>query len=117
MSDTQRKTQIPMEVDVKIFRTGGKGPVLANASVSLNGCFAIRGSQIREGKHGPFVSMPAQKVKSGYRDICFPCTAEFKRTFDRAVLGAYRMELEQGAGQRQNAAPEQEGPEMGGMSM
>ena len=65
MSDTQRKTQIPMEVDVKIFRTGGKGPVLANASVSLNGCFAIRGIQIREGKHGPFVSMPAQKVKSG----------------------------------------------------
>ena len=112
MSDTQRKTQIPMEVDVKIFRTGGKGPVLANASVSLNGCFAIRGIQIREGKHGPFVSMPAQKVKSGYRDICFPCTSEFRQTFDQAVLDAYRMEISQMA----QPAQKQDGS-MGGMSM
>lgn len=117
MSDIQKSSQIPTEVDVKIFRTGGKGPVLADASVCLNGCFAIRGIQIREGRNGPFVSMPACKGKNGYRDLCFPCTAEFKRAFDRAVLGAYRMELEQGPGQRQNAAPEQDGPEMGGMSM
>ena len=104
MSDTQRKTQIPMEVDVKIFRTGGKGPVLANASVSLNGCFAIRGIQIREGKHGPFVSMPAQKVKSGYRDICFPCTKEARQQFNETVLNAYEQSLRQDQ-QQDNAPP------------
>ena len=117
MGDTQKNGQIPMEVHVKIFRTGGVGPVLADASVCLNGCFAIRGIQIREGRNGPFVSMPARKMKNGYRDICFPCTAEFKRTFDRAVLGAYRMELEQRPGQHQNEGPKQDSPEIGGMSM
>ena len=52
----------PMEVEVKIYRPSPKGPVLADASVTLNGCFAIRGIQIREGKNGPFVSMPSRPV-------------------------------------------------------
>ena len=55
--------------------------------------------------------MPARKGKNGYRDICFPCTAEFKQTFDRAVLGAYRMELER------QQKPEQAEPAMDGMTM
>lgn len=107
----------PMQIHVKIFRPSTKGPVLADASVNLNGCFAIRGIQIRAGKNGPFVSMPSRQVKGQYRDICFPCTAEFKHAFDRAVLGAYRMELTQGLDQRQDEAPEQSGPAMDGMMM
>ena len=106
-----------MKVDVKINTLRTDGPVLANASVNLNGCFAVRGVQVREGKNGPFVSMPSRQVRGEYRDICFPCTPEFKQAFDRAVLDAYRMELEQGPSQRQNESPEQAGPEMGGMSM
>ena len=64
-----------------------------------------------------FVSMPSRQVRGEYRDICFPCTPEFKQTFDQAVLDAYRMELDQGLSQHHNEAPEPDGPEMGGMSM
>ena len=60
--------------------------------------------------------MPSRQVKGEYRDICFPCTPEFKQSFDQAVLDAYWMELDQGFSQRQNGGPEQDGPEMGGMS-
>ena len=107
----------PTNIQVKIYRPSPKGPVLADASVTLNGCFAIRGIQIREGKNGPFVSMPSRQVKGEYRDICFPCTPEFKQTFDQAVLEAYRMELNQGLSQHHNEAPEPDGPEMSGMNM
>ena len=72
---------------------------------------------MKEGRNGPFVSMPSRQVKGEYRDICFPCTPEFKQSFDQAVLDAYRMELDQGFSQRQNGIPEQDEPEMGGMSM
>ena len=98
MSNTQKNSQARMDIDVKIYRPSATGPVLADASVSLNGCFAIRDIQVRKGKNG-------------YRDICFPCTAEFKQTFDRAVLGAYRMELER------QQKPEQAEPAMDGMTM
>ena len=109
--------QLPMQIHVKIYRPSVKGPILADASVNLNGCFAVRGVQVKEGKNGPFVSMPSRQVRGEYRDICFPCTPEFKQAFDQAVLAAYRMELDQGLGQRQNEAPEQDSPGMGGMSM
>lgn len=109
--------QSPMEIHVKIYRPSTKGPVLADASVNLNGCFAVRGIQVREGKNGPFISMPSRQVRGEYRDICFPCTAEFKQTFDQAVLDAYRMELNQGMEQRQEEQSEQDGPAMGGMTM
>ena len=61
--------------------------------------------------------MPSRQVRGEYRDICFPCTPEFKQTFDQAVLDAYRMELDQGLGQRQNDIPEQDGPAMDSMNM
>ena len=86
--------------------------MLADASVTLNGCFAIRGIQIRAGQNGPFVSMPSRQVHGEYRDICFPCTSEFRQTFDQAVLDAYRMEISQMA----QPAQKQDGS-MGGMSM
>ena len=102
---------MPIQLQVRIFRPRAEGPVLADASVTLNGCFAIRGIQIREGKNGPFVSMPSRQVKGEYRDVCFPCTKEFKQAFDQTVLEAYQMEL------RQKEEPVQSGPVMGGMGM
>lgn len=109
--------QLPMQINVKIYRPSVKGPILADASVNLNGCFAVRGVQVKEGKNGPFVSMPSRQVRGGYRDICFPCTPEFKRTFDQAVLEAYQVELGHGPNQRQEESPEQGDPIMDGMSM
>ena len=105
------KEPLPTQLEVKIHSLRTGGPVLANASVTLNGCFAVRGIQIREGKNGPFVSMPSRQVKGEYRDVCFPCTKEFKQAFDQTVLEAYQMEL------RQKEEPVQSGPVMGGMGM
>lgn len=109
--------QFPMQINVKIYRPSVKGPILADASVNLNGCFAVRGVQVKEGRNGPFVSMPSRQVRGEYRDICFPCTPEFKQTFDQAVLDAYRMELNQALSQRQEEGLEQNAPSMDGMSM
>ena len=41
------------------------------------------------------------------KDICFPCTKEFKQEFDQTVLGAYQQELSmlQQRQQEQSAAP------------
>ena len=116
-NQTPNYPQSPMEIDVKIYRPSPKGPVLADASVTLNGCFAIRGIQIREGKNGPFISMPSRQVRGEYRDICFPCTAEFRQTFNQAVLDAYQVELFHGMERQPEEQPEQDGPAMGGMTM
>ena len=89
----------PTQIDVKIYPPWKNSRFLATASVSLNGCFAIRGVRIVEGSNGPFVSMPSVQSKSGgkteYKDVCFPCTKEFKREFDQTVLNAYQQYLAQ----------------------
>lgn len=98
-----------MEIKVKIHSLHPEGGRLADASVSLDGCFAIRGVRVINGSNGPFVSMPSYRSGDQYRDVCFPCTKEFKQEFDRAVLDAYQQQLTQL--QRQEA-PEQDGPTM-----
>ena len=62
----------PMDIDVKIHSINTSGNVLANASVTLGGCFAVRGLRIMNSEKGPFVSMPGYKSQNGFRDICFP---------------------------------------------
>lgn len=117
------KQYAPMDVNVRIneLRTGGS--TLATASVTINGSFAVRGVKVVRGKDGPFVSMPSYHGGSGYRDVCFPCTKEFKTKFDQAVLGAYQQQMEQiaaqhiGQGQEQEPEQEQGGMAMGGMAM
>ena len=108
---------LPMQVDVKIHSLHASGPVLADASVNLNGCFAIRGVKVVEGSNGPFVSMPSYKGRDGYKDVCFPCTKEFHQQFHQAVLDAYQQSLTQlpqrqqeNGGQSMDAPP---APEMG----
>ena len=76
--------QLPVQIHVKIYPAKKKGGPLAFASVNLNGCFAVQGIKILDSKNGPFVSMPSRKVGTKYMDYCFPCTSEFKRTFDEA---------------------------------
>ena len=111
----------PMDVDVNIYRPSAQGPVLADASVTIGGCFAIRGIKIREGKNGPFVSMPSRTVNGEYKDVCFPCTKEFKQQFDQTVLGAYQQAMDQSLQQHQGQQEQHQeqtydGPPMG-MSM
>lgn len=110
------KESLPTQLEVKIHSLRTGGPVLANASVTLNGCFAIRGLRVVDSENGPFVSMPRYKTGSEYRDICFPCTKEFHQQFHQAVLDAYQQALAQ-LPQRQQERPEQPCPSMDGMTM
>ena len=100
----------PMEMEVKIHSLSTSGSVLANASVTLNGCFAVRGIKVINGENGPFVSMPSYKGRDGYKDVCFPCTKEFHQQFNDTVVAAYRQELSQLPQRQQEAPQEQETP-------
>ena len=84
-----------MDIKVKIHTLRTEGGRLADASVSLDGCFAIRGVRIVSGSKGPFVAMPSYKSGDQYRDVCFPCTKEFRQQFQDTVLCAYHRELAQ----------------------
>ena len=118
---TPAQGSAPMDVDINIYRPSAQGPILADASVTIGGCFAIRGVKIKEGKNGPFVSMPSRIVNGEYKDVCFPCTKEFKQQFDQTVLGAYQQAMDQSFRQHQGQGQSQEqyqdqtytGPSMG----
>lgn len=70
--------------------------------------------RIMEGKNGLFVSMPRRKVNGEYRDICYPCTKDFKQQFDQKVLEAYEQSQVQEA--QKSPAPK-EGQEENGPTM
>ena len=94
--------QLPMQINVKIYRPSVKGPILADASVNLNGCFAVRGIKVMDSSKGLFVSMPSYRAGNGeYKDICFSCTKEARMEFDSAVLDAYQQALVQAQAQSQ----------------
>lgn len=99
MNETRDSTPaseaLPTAISVKIHTIRTQGPVLANASVDLNGCFAIRGVKVMNGINGPFVSMPSYRSGTEYKDVCFPCTKEFRQQFHDAVMDAYQQELSQ----------------------
>ena len=108
---------LPMQVDVKIHALHASGSILADASVNLNGCFAIRGVKVVEGSSGPFVSMPSYKGKDGYKDVCFPCTKEFRQQFQQAVLDAYQQTLDQIPQRRQESGGQDWTPPLPEMKM
>ena len=93
-----------MKIDVKIQNFRTESSRLADASVCLDDCFAIRGVRIMNGSRGPFVSMPSYSAGGQYHDVCFPCTKEFRQEFDHAVLDAYQTQLAQ-LTQQQREAP------------
>ena len=79
-----------LDMTVKVHPVRDNKSLLATASVTIGGCFAVRGIQVRDGKNGVFVSMPQRKdAKGEYRDICFPTTAEMRQAINVAVLGEY----------------------------
>lgn len=90
-----------MKIDVKItnlYPPSTEGSTRAYASATLDECFGVRGIKIVEGgKDGLFVSMPSRKTQDGYRDVCFPVTAEFREELHKAVLDAYQQAITQTA--------------------
>ncbi|MDR1069405.1 MAG: SpoVG family protein [Gracilibacteraceae bacterium] len=84
----QEKTTLSIET--RVYPVASRNNLLAFASVTLGGCFAVNGIQIMNSKNGVFVAMPSVKDKRGeYRDICFPITGEFRSALHEAVMSEY----------------------------
>ena len=103
-------------LDIRItsmYPPGTQGSTRAYASATIDGCFAVRGIKIVEGgRDGLFVSMPSRKAQDGYKEVCFPVTAEFREQLHSAVLGAYQQAITQAqTNASQQAVPGQSTPE------
>ena len=83
-----------MKIDMKVHSLEQEGKCLAKLSATLDGCFAVRGLRLMEGKNGLFVNFPSYKGRSGYVDICFPTTAELRQQLTEQAVAAYRQALE-----------------------
>lgn len=80
-----------LDMTVKVYPVQNEKNLLATASVTLGGCFAIKGIHILDSEKGAFVSMPQRKnAKGEYKDICFPTTAEMRSAINTAVLDEYQ---------------------------
>lgn len=104
---TPMQEQLPIIIDAKIRSLRTSGSALAHASVTLNGCFAVRGLSIIRGENGPFVSMPSYRSSNGYKDVCFPINKDFREQMHAAVLNAYRQEMAQLAQRGQLQEPQE----------
>ena len=96
-----------MNIEVRIYPVRDRGKLLARATVTLNGCFAVTGLQIVEGKEQrPFVSMPSRKVGTEYKDVCFPCTSEFRKELNDTVLAAFEQAMAEQTQKSSQLTPE-----------
>lgn len=98
-----------MKIDVKISNIRLDGNQRATASVNFDDSFAVTGIKVMEGSKGLFVAMPSYKANSGFRDVCFPITKEFREELHGAVLNGYKLAISQlqGGAQRVQDEPEQ----------
>ena len=84
-----------LDISVKVYPVQDSKNLLATASVTLGGCFAIRGIHIVDSGKGAFVAMPQRQDSKGeYRDVCFPTTKEMRQALNSAVLDEYQRAAE-----------------------
>ena len=100
--NTGQREKVPLPVqglEVRVYpqaQRNEKDHLLAFASVTLGGVFAVNGLRRMNSEKGPFVAMPSKADgKGGYRDICFPVTKEMHDALNKAVLSGYHQALEQ----------------------
>ncbi len=66
----------------------------AFATVTFDGCFAVRNMKIISSNKGLILCMPSRKLPDGtYQDIAHPVTAEFRKILEDKVLACYREEI------------------------
>ena len=98
MSETRTREAAappPLGVEAKVYPSKKDGNLLAYASVTLGGCFAINNIRIMDSQKGMFLAMPdRQDAKGEYRDVCFPTTAEMRQALTGAVMGEYQRVME-----------------------
>ena len=118
IAKAQNKEDSSLHYDVKIQSIRPEGTLRATATVNINDAFAIRGVKLMEGSKGLFVSMPSYKAGNGeYKDICFPCTSESRKEFDKAVIGAYEQALALGQDQEQKEKASEEATQENAQTM
>ncbi len=100
MADTEKGVKL----DVRAYPIAEpKGSVVAFASVTINDMFAVTNIRVVNSEKGLFVAMPQVKdQKSEYRDICFPVTAEMRKLLNDAILGAYALETQAPAKEKES---------------
>ena len=104
----QAKQSLPTEITARAYPATGDGPVLASLTFDINGCFAVRGAKLVQGKNGPFVSMPQRQTRDGYQELIFPVTKEMREIINNIGIAAYDLamkEITQRAQQAQQPAP------------
>lgn len=93
--ETSTAQPAKLDMDVRVYPSKEEGNLLAFASVTLGGCFAVKGIKIMDSEKGAFVAMPDRKdAKGEYHDICFPTTSEMRQALNTAVLGEYQKVME-----------------------
>lgn len=85
-----------MNVYVKINQTfENEKKLKAFVTLFIEKQLAVTGVRILESKNGLAVLMPSRQDNKGeYRDVCFPTTAELRKTINDAVLKAYQEHME-----------------------
>ena len=91
----EQKRALPTEIGVRAYPLSGEGSVLARLTFDINGCFAVRGAKLVQGKNGPFVSMPQRKVGDEYREMVFPITKEMREIVNNVAVSAYQLALQE----------------------
>ena len=108
-----------MNIRVRENISGKAENVMAFASVTFNGCFAVNDIAIIKNKDGGlFVSMPSYVSKTDenggkeYQDICYP-KKDFYKEFTEQVMAAYKKVAGAKDRDEENAEMPVEEPEQG----
>ena len=93
--ETEPAVPVKLDVSVRVYPSKTEGNPLAYASVTLGGCFAVKGIRVMDSEKGAFVAMPDRKDSKGeYHEVCFPTTAEMREALNTAVMGEYHRVVE-----------------------
>ena len=93
--ETEPAVPARLDVAVRVYPSKTEGNPLAYASVTLGGCFAVKGIRVMDSEKGAFVAMPDRKDSKGeYHEVCFPTTAEMREALNTAVMGEYNRVVE-----------------------
>ena len=85
----------PLKLDVRVRPIAPMGNLLAYANVTIGDCFKVDGFRICFSEKGLYVNMPStQDGKGGWRDVCWPVTAEFRKQLCEALIEGYGQAIE-----------------------
>lgn len=82
-----------MNIKATVYVNEGTSKIKASANITIEECFVVKGIRIIEGSNGLFTAMPSKNVNGEYKDICFPITAEARKTINDEILRAYHEKL------------------------